>query len=121
MFLSFVKRLFHWFFDLFDHKVVPKSPTRPIYHWEWWRWGESRGKTWQIKEMPHDPFGGLYDLVHKPNQHIYKGPFGFGSSSTVSTESWIPSWLWYGGIVLLSKILIMGVMILTISNKKSIY
>jgi len=29
IFINFTKRLFHWFFELFDHKIVPNVPTTP--------------------------------------------------------------------------------------------
>jgi hypothetical protein len=44
MLSSFTKRLFNWFVELFDHKIVPKPPTDPSTPplWKWWEYKESR-------------------------------------------------------------------------------
>lgn len=41
MLTSFIKRLFNWLFDIFDHKVVPNVPNNPSKpSWPFWSGGD---------------------------------------------------------------------------------
>ena len=84
MFTSFVKRLFRWFHDLLDFKVVPKPSD------SWWP-GENGSKTsvtFQGEDKSPEPFISL--------RETYKN-----SNSSFNT-SWIPNWVYYSLLVILT-------------------
>ena len=84
IFTSFVKRLFRWFHDLLDFKVVPKPSD------SWWP-GENGSKTSVTilgEDKSPEPFISL--------RETYKN-----SNSSFNT-SWIPNWIYYGLLAILT-------------------
>ena len=95
MLTSFSKRLFNWFFELFDCKIVPKSPKPPVNYNPLWKWWGPKENTWVSGD---DTFKKIMDLSRG---------LDYSNSNTKidvdSTSSWsIPNWLWYAGISVLS-------------------
>jgi hypothetical protein len=98
---SFIKRLFTWFVELFDHKIVPNPPTNPNTP------SSSILKWWAPKENTisnKGVIGDIFDIVKTPDslRETYKHQnISIGTSSGWSDWS-ISSWVWYGGIALIS-------------------
>ena len=96
MLTGFVKRIFVWFCDLLDFKVVPNVPKGPgsNINWKWWGPKEN---TWYTKPMGVDGFSKITELAN--NQDFYKGPFG----NTGNNSNWsFVSILYYGSIALIT-------------------
>jgi hypothetical protein len=84
---SLSKRLFNWFFDLFDHKIVPNTPSNPT---SFNKWNPLNRIGWNTKPMHDSGFDQLRELYK--TQDFYKSPI----SLNVNTSSWWDSsWLWY--------------------------
>ena len=92
LFTNFTKRLFHWFVELFDHKVIPNVPgDKPL--------GGNKN-IWLPKGIESNSF------YPKPNvesslRDSYKSLFNI--SVEPAPTSWyrdLSSWLWVGGAVL---------------------
>lgn len=92
MLLNFTKRLFHWFVELFDHKVVPNVPgdipSTPKIKSPFWN-PEPMQKVWNNK---------LYDF-----SNVNKDWFRLPININVESTPWYKDWntlLWIaGGIV----------------------
>ena len=100
MFLSFVRRLFGWFLDLFDYKIVPKPPTHrsvSLKPWEWWN--GPKQNTWYGGKMGIDNgFNRIIDASR--TQDWYQSPF---VAKPTSTAEWsFKTWLYYGFIGLVT-------------------
>jgi hypothetical protein len=91
IFYNFTKRMFHWFVELFDHKVVPnlpgEGPTPPkTYPW-------SNGKLWGSTPPATDV------LSNFSLRELYKTP---SINVSIDTTPWYKdfySWLKIGGII----------------------
>ena len=92
MITGFVRRIFVWFFELLDYKVIPNNPPSSSS----WYWGGPKQNTWYDRNMVNDTYGKITDLAR--NQDFYHGPFNNNSNSS---WSWT-SILYYGGIALLT-------------------
>ena len=91
MITSFTKRLFNWFFELFDHKIVPKSPSYPSNYNPSWKWWGPKENTWA---SGNNSFKKIIDLSRNPDYYAVK---------IDTSSSWgIPNWLWYTGIFVVS-------------------
>jgi len=91
IFTNFTKRLFHWFVELFDHKIVPNIPgDKPL---------GSNKNIWLPKGIESNSF------YPKPNvetslRDSYKSLFNI--SVEPAPTRWyreLSSWLWVGGVV----------------------
>lgn len=90
---SFTKRLFNWFFDLFDHKVVPNPSSKPsipfnkggfsIYH-------PFNNLGWYTKPMNSDPLTKIMELAK--TQDFYNSPIKLSVTTNSLDNS---TWLWY--------------------------
>jgi hypothetical protein len=111
MLTNFTKRLFKWFVELFDYKVVPNVPNNPTNpSWKpWsnnnppggptWKWWGPKENTWYTRPMHgNEPFGNVFDIAK--SQDFYKSPFNLSTST--STDWSIKTWLWYAGVALVS-------------------
>jgi hypothetical protein len=107
MLTSFTKRLFNWFVELFDYKVVPNVPNNPTNpSWKpWtsnntsWKWWGPKENTWYTRPMHgNEPFGNVFDLAK--SQDFYRSPSNLSTST--STDWNLSTWLWYGGITILT-------------------
>jgi len=93
IFTNFTKRLFHWFVELFDHKVIPNVPGDKGL-------GGGNRNIWLPKAIESNSF------YHKPNveeslRKSYNSLFNITVEPAATT--WyrdLPSWLWIGGAVL---------------------
>jgi hypothetical protein len=89
MFTSMTKRLFNWFVELFDHKVVPNIP------------GDNNPKThfWSPKGIDFSWNNKLPKLENIPNEWINK-PFNVNvNTSSIPWYKDLSTWLWIGGII----------------------
>lgn len=91
MLYNFTKTLFHWFVELFDHKIVPNVPgdtPKPKFKTPFWN-PEPLNQAWNYK---------LYDLT-KADPSWFKSPLNI----SIETRPWYKDWstlLWVaGGIV----------------------
>jgi hypothetical protein len=68
---SLLNRLYSFFFNLFNNKVIPNVPTNSGSGW-WWG---PKQNTWYGKNMlgPDSTMGKMLDL--SKSQSFYKGPF----------------------------------------------
>ena len=95
MLTSFSKRLFNWFFELFDCKIVPKSPKPPVNYNPLWKWWGPKENTWVSGD---DTFKKIMDLSRGLDYSNSNTKSDVDSTSSGS----IPNWLWYAGISVLS-------------------
>nr|YP_010170436.1 hypothetical protein K8K84_mgp034 [Phanerochaete carnosa]QRZ60418.1 hypothetical protein [Phanerochaete carnosa] len=107
MFLGFVRKLFNWLYSFFDDKVVPDipQPRNPVVLKKVELPLEIDPKVVLgkvLKPSVYDvdvvPTGSLRDLYLKEIKAESKWYDIFRSN----TDSWIPSWLWYTGIAVVS-------------------
>jgi hypothetical protein len=100
MFTSLIKRLFNWFFELFDHTIVPKAPESRPKAPDFFKWGH-RDFTWATKPMNNDgATGRIMNIAEK--SELFKSPFKLFDSTPTSRADWnFTSWLWYAGICIL--------------------
>jgi hypothetical protein len=89
--MNFSKRLFHWFFELFDHKVVPNFP------------GEGKPltpKNWlpgQIPSLKTNQW--IEQYLNKPiSKEWFNSPFGLNLNPTPWYKD-LSTWLWIGGAI----------------------
>jgi DNA polymerase type B, organellar and viral len=84
---NFTKRLFNWFVELFDHKVVPNVPSNPTNpSWKWWGPKEN---TWYTKPLIDTP-SKLIEVAK--NQDFFKSPFNINISMPTP---WYKDWTNY--------------------------
>jgi len=84
---SLSKRLFNWFFDLFDHKIVPNTPSNPT---DFNKWNPLNRIGWNTKPMHNSGFDSLRELYK--TQDFYNSPINLNVSPS---SWWDSSWLWY--------------------------
>lgn len=106
MVISFFKKMFNWFYNFLNNFFYPK-PSPQAYHWEWWKWNKMPNRRWELRELSNDPLETVHNLSRREKQNIYKGPFGWNLYKNPfnwfsSSDSWIPSWLWYAGVTILT-------------------
>lgn len=91
--INFSKRLFHWFFDLFDHKVVPNLPGegKPSFPK---RFGEN---YWSPRGLDQSWNQSLPKL-DKLSTDLFKSPFGINLNPTPWYKD-LSTWLWIGGAI----------------------
>jgi hypothetical protein len=93
IFINFTKRLFHWFFDLFDHKIVPNIlNNKPNNGW----FPGLRSPSWDIN--PKSLGGNGSPFLPKLPSDLFQSPFNI----TINTTPWyrdISTWIWVAGIV----------------------
>lgn len=85
---NFIKRLFNWFYNLFDNKIIPNNKW---YNW----WSPVNQPGWYSKPMNDN---GLIDLA-KNAKDWYPSPFNLKSEYTPWYKD-LYSWLWIGGIII---------------------
>jgi len=89
IFINFTKRLFNWFFELFDYKIVPggnppKTPKIP------------NGGIYYPRGVDQGWYNKLYDTSKFTNDW-FKGPLNIN----INTTPWykdLSTWLWLAGI-----------------------
>jgi hypothetical protein len=94
IFYNFSKRIFNWFIELFDHKIVPNTPSSPSSRWT------NYNKNNLIPEK--DPLENT-----KYIRNLLKDqPNWFDSSPSINVNKestpWykdLSTWLWFGGII----------------------
>ena len=89
MLTSFVKKLFNYIFELFDHKVVPNFPENPPSNKGWRRTTENI----KPKNVGLDK---IADLTQKPEFESLRATY-LNANPTSSSWSW-GTWLWYGSL-----------------------
>jgi hypothetical protein len=93
---NFTKRLFHWFVELFDHKIVPNVPgDGPSYPLK----RANTSGLWFPKGIDHSWYNRLPKLDNLPSDW-YKANINFnlGQPSIPWYKDWSTIW-WLGGIV----------------------
>lgn len=103
LFSNFVTKLFNWFVDLFDYKIVPKPPTEPIKWNNLNPWSQS---GWYSKPMKDDSFTEL----------AIKAKDIYSNIPSLSDERESLSWTWtifyiVGGAICLGALSYFGVKI----------
>jgi hypothetical protein len=102
--INFTKRLFNWFFELFDYKVVPNIPgegaSKPKIKTPFWN-----------PSVTHDPWIGrthnkLYEL-NNFDKDWFKYPINLNINHTPWYKDW-STWLWIGGGLILIGIIYVG-------------
>jgi hypothetical protein len=95
IFSSFTSRLFNWFVELFDHKVVPNTPNNPS-DGSWNKWNPLKQIGWNTKPMHDNGIGKMMDLAK--SQDFYKSPINLSVNTSTSWYKDLGTWLWLGGI-----------------------
>ena len=102
MFTSGTTRLFEWFLNLFDRKIVPKPPTSPSWYW----WGPKQ-HTWHTRSFGMLP-NGLSKVMDIPSQIEMPSSDKILEKIYISNQS---SWyttiyniLWYAGIAVVIEV-----------------
>jgi len=120
IFTNFNKRLFYWFLDLFDHKIVPNVPTDPknpksilskLTKTNW-----SSTDTTPIDKSVFNPFTNQ-PLSEFSLRELYKNPVNIN----INTTPWyrdLSTWMWLGTTLSVIGIGYLGYIYLgeTISN-----
>jgi len=100
---NFTKRLFNWFVELFDHKIIPNVPdNNPKPHF------------WSPRGIDYSWYNKLPKLENIPNDFV-KNPF-INVTATPVVDPWYKSlntWLWIGGILCSVGVLYTGYKFLT--------
>lgn len=97
IFSNFTKRLFNWFVELFDHKVVPNGPGDSINP------NNNYRKIWSngpLDKSVFHPQNIVPNNVEDSLRNSYKSLFNI--SVEPSPSSWykdLSTWLWYGGLI----------------------
>nr|YP_010170433.1 hypothetical protein K8K84_mgp037 [Phanerochaete carnosa]QRZ60415.1 hypothetical protein [Phanerochaete carnosa] len=106
MFKSMLGRAFNWLLGLFNLSITPK----PKGLWPTWFSKNLSRADPSIFHFPHLPTVNVFNPF-KQHEHLdvnklmgdirakeyLLNPF----STTTTSDSWIPSWLWYGGIAII--------------------
>lgn len=95
IFINFTKRIFSWFVELFDYKIVPKPSDN-----SWW-FGPKQ-HTWQTKPMVNN---GFIDLANVAKDY-YPHPLNIKDNIP-----WYKDWysmLWYTGL-LVGSVTVIGI------------
>lgn len=89
-----VKRLFNWFVELFDYKIIPQVHSNPGSKPYFPNWTGPKYNTWYTKPMQDSSFidVGKY-------KDLYKGPFNFNIEATPWYKDW-STLLWIAGGVI---------------------
>jgi hypothetical protein len=103
IFVNMTKRLFNWFFELFDYRIAPNIPNKPtpptVTSYMWHPRGLEHSTPWYNK---------IPDLSKIPNDWPLN-PFGINVN--INSTPWyrdLNTWLWVGG-----SICVAGFMFLT--------
>jgi hypothetical protein len=95
IFMNFTKRLFHWFVELFDHKIIPNIPTPGS------QGGGStpKGGLWSPLDYKNNINPILNNLTPESSlREWYKTPLNIN----INTVPWykdLSTWMWIGTIV----------------------
>jgi hypothetical protein len=94
IFINSTKRLFHWFFELFDHKIVPNVPnTPPTSPPTWWPTQTPKTNQW------------IENYLNKPvNTDWFKSPFSININTSTPWYKDFSSWMWIAGILILVRL-----------------
>jgi hypothetical protein len=106
MFYGMTKRLFYWFVDLFDHKIVPnvpgsgpKSPYNPF--------GSPGASGWYTKPMHNAPLSEkILDLT--TNKDLFTNPFNISINTPTPWYRDSSTWYWIAGITCAIGLSILG-------------
>ena len=96
------RRIFYWIYSLFENYIIPKPPVEPT--WKVWKWGAGSLDTRPIN--PNIFASGSMDRYTVPNSpsNWTKIPSTIydGLRYTSDPSSWIPNWVWYTGVLILT-------------------
>jgi hypothetical protein len=93
IFCNFTKRLFHWFVELFDHKVIPNVPSDNISG------GSGNKNIWLPKGIESHSFYPK-PYVEDSLRKSYNSLFNINVEPTpISWYKDLSTWLWLGGII----------------------
>jgi len=98
IFTNFTKRMFHWFVELFDYKVIPNVPGDNVSGT-----GNAYNKIWSsgpLDKTVYHPQNIVPSNVEDSLRKSYNSLFNINVEPTPT--SWyrdLPSWLWIGGIL----------------------
>lgn len=104
MFYSMTKRLFYWFVDLFDHKIVPNVPgsgsgSNVPSNYNPWRW--------YTKPMHQAPISErILDLAS--NKDLLTNPFNLNIHTPTPWYRDSTTWMWIAGITCTIGLTILG-------------
>lgn len=91
IFTNLIKRLFNWFFDLFDYKVIPNNNSGTP---KWWEMGP-QWYRWYTNPMTNN---GIMDIA---NNKDIRDLLPSSMNTRITPEiSWYRDILWYGGLIL---------------------
>jgi len=108
IFSNFTKKLFHWFVELFDHKIVPNVPGDNLSNS-----GNVYRKIWSngpIDKSAFNPQNLITNNVEDSLRKSYKSLFNISVEPTPT--SWykdLSTWIWIGGIIAGGAIIVGGV------------
>ena len=100
IFVNFTKRLFHWFFELFDHKIVPNLPNNPP--------SPKSYSFWSPRGIDH-----AWNILI-PNTSNLPSEWYKPYSININTSPWykdLYNWLWLGGVITISAVSITALVI----------
>lgn len=97
--INFTKRLFNWFFELFDYKVVPNVPNTPNLP-------KSGGMFWNPEPMQKVLGNKLYDLNNFNKDWIFN-PINLNINPIPWYKDW-STWLWIGGGIISIGVIFVG-------------
>jgi len=102
MFASLTRRLFNWFFELFDYKIVPNIPGEPTIPKTGYNWRSGISGDPIDRNVLTNPFHTTWEDLKKKDslRESYKSLFNININS--NPTPWykdISTWLWIGGII----------------------
>jgi hypothetical protein len=100
---SFTSRLFNWFVELFDHKIVPNRPTNPG-NTPWWN--PYKQGWWYSRPMVESTEGKMIELAK--SQDFYKSPINLTVNYNTPWYKDLTTWLWIGGSIVGVGLLYLG-------------
>jgi len=98
IFVNFTRRLFNWFFELFDYKIVPNFPSNPP--------SPKRNSFWSPRGIA---WNNLIPNTSNLPTEWYK-PY----TININTTPWykdLSTWLWVGGVITVSVVSITALVI----------
>ena len=95
---SFIKRLFTWFFDFFDYRIVPNVPDNPPSGSSFTPWSNPRPNASDFPSNIPPKAPSPFDLDKQSLRSLYTDSMNINTPSG-GTNSWsFTTWLWYIGV-----------------------
>jgi hypothetical protein len=102
---NFTKRLFNWFLDLFDYKIIPNFPNnKPNIDW----WAGPKANTWYTKPISDS---NLLDVLTPPSdKNITTDSININKTETSIIKDWSTVFWILGGTIAIAGVVTLGYM-----------